>query len=116
MNAGPLLADGGIAVATAGVVLAFVARGRHQAALLALCCVANLAAGAGNTMARSWWLGIGNLIAAALFAGLWWRDERDRRSGGPPWLREALAADARKRAEAPQRAGARRRDQDDPAA
>ena len=107
MKAGPLLVDGGVACVGIGVVLAFALRGRRQPMLLALFCVANLAAGAGNMMARNWWLGSGNLIAAAYFAGLWWRAERDRRSGGPPWLRDALAADARKRAEAEERTAAR---------
>ena len=67
-------------------------------------------AAAGNMLTGDWWSGSGNLIAAASFAGLWWRGERDRRSGGPAWLREAMAADARKRA------AARKRDQDGTAA
>ncbi len=110
MKAGPLLVDGGIACVAAGVVLAFALRGRRQLVLLALFCVANLAAAAGNMLTGDWWLGSGNLIAAACFAGLWWRAERDRRSGGPAWLREAMAADARKRA------AARKRDQNGTAA
>ncbi len=109
MKVGSILVDGGIACVVVGLVLAVTVRGRHQPMLLALFCLANLTAATGNMIMDSWWLGTGNLIAASCFASLWWRADQDRRHGGPAWLREAMAADARKRA-------ARERGHDDAAA
>jgi hypothetical protein len=97
MRTGSLLVDAGIAGVIAGVLMVVACRGRRPLLPLALFCLANLAAGAGNMLGGDRWLGAGNLIASVYFAGLWWRDRRDRVAGDPLWLREAMAADRAQR-------------------
>jgi hypothetical protein len=92
MRAGSLLFDAGIAGIVGGV-LVVLAWGRRTSLPLVLFCLANLVAGAGNTMTGDRWFGAGNLIASVYFAGLWWRDRRDRVAGDPLWLREAMESD-----------------------
>jgi hypothetical protein len=97
MRAGSLLVDAGIAGFVASVLMVLACRGRRPLLPLALFGLANLAAGAGNMLGGDRWLGAGNLIASVYFAGLCWRDRRDRVGGDPLWLREAMESDRAKR-------------------
>jgi len=97
MRAGSLLVDAGIAGVVTGVLVLLTCRGRWPLLPLAVFCLANLAAGAGNLLGGNQWLGAGNLIASVYFAALWRRDRRDRAPGDPLWLREAMEADRAKR-------------------
>ena len=93
MRAGSLLFDAGIAAIGGGVLVVLAGRGRRASLPLVLFCLANLMAGAGSMMTGDRWFGAGNLIASVYFAGLWWRDRRDRAAGDPLWLREAMESD-----------------------